>query len=147
MTPRKGEFPPELLNADGTLKDLTMAEDQPETAAQQQADDAAWGRVLRTSLGSFFRGRQGVAIISLALLFGGREGWHALNDRPTVAAQEARVERKLNEVNNNILDVKIKVGAMLDVMPKDQKEKAQALIKDRLEVLAEARRQQDRSDQ
>ncbi len=124
-------------------------EDQDER--QEAADDQAVGHALRATVGSYFKGRQGVAIVVLALALTGREGWHwlyaATPDATTTAAAAkdmAKIERTLNEVSNNVLEVKIKVNAMLDVMPKDQQMRAKALIQDRMEVLADARKQADR---
>lgn len=130
----------------------------PTEEAKEQQDDQALGHVVKLLLKSVFGGRQGAIIITLLLGFGGLEGWRSFGSEPVEAPALAqlpameqeesrsvrRLEHKLDEVISNTLEVKITVKAMLDTMPEIQRERASRLIKDRLEVLAEARRQTER---
>lgn len=117
-----------------------MPEDQTAAEAEEARVDQVVGHGLRTVLGSFFQGRQGVAIGLLMTAGLAREGWRAMVDgRPT--NETVRLERKIDDLASNMLDVKVKVNAIVDTLPKAQKDTAQQLIRDRMEVLAEARRQ------
>ena len=108
-----------------------------ETPAQKEVD-----RKLGHALFSLL-GEPKILALALALGWGGREGFRAFV--PSGSDSKPAIERTLEKVSRDICEIKVMQKAMLDVMPAAQRERANRLIAERMEVLALAGQQSRRS--
>lgn len=132
MVPQKGEYPPELLNVDGTLKRMPVGDED-----EEKKTDAALGHLVMSAIRGTFKGPQGLLIALLMAWLGLSPLTAFWRAKPV---EEGRVLKAVAEMQADVVEIKVTNKAILNTLPEQARKEALRSVSLQLAAIAMSRR-------